>query len=221
VKEMDTKRKTVVFGAPMVLLFMLVTIIALWSWEALGADGGGTTSTGALSWNVEYWHRASDGTVIGHQKQHNAMTGIGMEEAMLRLIKDGELSAGDADIFDQIVLMNADDSADDGLLAANILLDVDGTNNPDEVESNPADGVFTDVGTATDGDGKVTVTFLAQGDPQPATQMHLVKSAPDDTADGGVAAVAAEDIAATIEISVDLSDTDTLQVDWTINLSTE
>jgi hypothetical protein len=51
--------------------------------------------------------------------------------------------------------------------------------------------------------------------------MHLVKSAPDDTADGGVAAVAAEDIAATIEISVDLSDTDTLQVDWTINLSTE
>ena len=218
---MNITGKPVVFGAPIIVVSVLVAVMALWSWGPIGAHGDGVTSTAGLSWNVEYWHRNSDGLVLGHQKQHNAMTGVGIEEAMLRLIKEGELSGGDADTFDQIVLMNTDDSADDGLLAANILLDVDGTNNADGVESNPADGGFTDVGTTTDGDGKVTVTFLAQGDPQPATQMHLVKAAPNDTADGGGTAVAAADVAATIEISVDLADTDTLQVDWTINLSAE
>ena len=85
------------------------------------------------------------------------------------------------------------------------------------VENNPADGAYTDVGDSTDGDGKVTVKLLADGDPDAATQMHLVKAAVDDTTASGAAAIAAADVLATIEISVDLADTDTLTIEWTID----
>ena len=120
--------------------------------------------------------------------------------------------------------MDTDDAAGDGLLAANILLNVDGgTGNhagQDDggVENNPADGAYSNVGDTTDGDGSVTLQFLADGDPAVATQMHLVKAAVDDTAVGGAAAIAADDILATIEITVDLADTDTLTVTWTIDV---
>ena len=120
--------------------------------------------------------------------------------------------------------MDTDDAASDGLLAANILLLVDGGtgNNSGQaaggVKNNPADGAYANVGTTSDGDGSVAVQFLADGDPDAATQMHLVKAAVDDTADSGAAAIAAADILATIEISVDLADTDTLTVTWKITV---
>ena len=69
------------------------------------------------------------------------------------------------------------------------------------------------------GDGTVTLQFLAVGDAAAATQMHLVKAGVDDTTDSGAAAIASDDIAATIEIGVDLDDTDTLTVTWTVDAS--
>ena len=118
--------------------------------------------------------------------------------------------------------MDTDDAASDGLLAANILLNVDGGTGGNAgqaaggVENNPAGGAYSDVGTTSDGDGKVTLKFLADGNADAATQMHLVKAGVDDTTDGAVA-IAAADVLATIEISVDLGDTDTLTIDWTID----
>ena len=223
-----------VFGIAAVIVTTLVAALALWAWGSSGGVGRSTSTIG-LVWNVEYWHRNAEGEVLQHKKASNAIVASGLEHAVERLITAADADAtlaftnpaaaeiGEANAFDQIVLMDTDDDASDGLLAANILLDVDGGtgNNAGQaaggVENNPADGAYADVGTTSDGDGKVTVKFLADGNPEAATQMHLVKAAVDDTTDSGAAAIAAADVLATIEISVDLADTDTLTIEWTID----
>jgi len=224
----------VVFGIAAVIVTTLVAALTLWAWESSGGVGRSTSTIG-LVWNVEYWHRNAEGEVLQHKKASNAIVASGLEHAVERLITAADADAtlaftnpaaaeiGEANAFDQIVLMDTDDAASDGLLAANILLNVDGGtgNNAGQaaggVENNPADGAYADVGTTSDGDGKVTVKFLADGNPDAATQMHLVKAAVDDTTDSGAAAIAAADVLATIEISVDLADTDTLTIEWTID----
>ena len=222
-------------GIPGVILFTVGLALVLWAWGPVGDSP--STSTAGLSWNVEYWHRTAEGRVLEHKKTSNAIVASGLEHAMERLIAGNDSDAtlaftdpgaaeiGEANAFDQIVLMNTDDSdATDGLLAANILLNVDGGtgNNAGHAAGsekyNPADGAYSDVGTTSDGDGKVTLKFLADGNPDAATQMHLVKAAVDDTAAGGAAAIDAADILATLEINVDLADTDTLTIEWTIDL---
>ena len=223
-----------VFGIAAVIVTTLVAALALWAWGSSGGVGRSTSTIG-LVWNVEYWHRNAEGEVLQHKKASNAIVASGLEHAVERLITAADADAtlaftnpaaaeiGEANAFDQIVLMDTDDDASDGLLAANILLDVDGGtgNNAGQaaggVENNPADGAYADVGTTSDGDGKVTVKFLADGNPEAATQMHLVKAAVDDTTASGAAAIAAADVLATIEISVDLADTDTLTIEWTID----
>ena len=224
----------VVFGIAAVIVTTLVAALTLWAWESSGGVGRSTSTIG-LVWNVEYWHRNAEGEVLQHKKASNAIVASGLEHAVERLITAADADAtlaftnpaaaeiGEANAFDQIVLMDTDDDASDGLLAANILLNVDGGtgNNAGQaaggVENNPADGAYADVGTTSDGDGKVTVKFLADGNPDAATQMHLVKAAVDDTTASGAAAIAAVDVLATIEISVDLADTDTLTIEWTID----
>ena len=226
-----------VFGIAAVIAVIVTTLVAalaLWAWGSSGGVGRSTSTIG-LVWNVEYWHRNAEGEVLQHKKASNAIVASGLEHAVERLITAADADAtlaftnpaaaeiGEANAFDQIVLMDTDDAASDGLLAANILLNVDGGTGGNSgqaaggVENNPADGAYTDVGDSTDGDGKVTVKFLADGDPDAATQMHLVKAAVDDTTASGAAAIAAADVLATIEISVDLADTDTLTIEWTID----
>jgi len=230
---MRIARNLVIFGACAIMFTAIVALMALWVWAPVG--GGPRSSTG-LTWNVEYWQQDADGQVLQHRQAHNAIVANGLEQAVERLIAAGDADAalafgnpaaseiGEANAFDQIVLMNADDDASDGLLASNILLLVDGGtgNNAGQAAggavNNPADGTYVNVGDATDGDGSVVLQFLADGDPVPATQMHLVKAAVNDTSAGGAVAIAAEDILATIEIDVDLADTDTLTVTWTIDV---
>ena len=224
--------KLVVFGTSVVMVTAMVALLALWAWAPIG---GGPTSNAGLKWNVEYWHHNADGKVLQHKKASNAIVASGLEHAVERLIAAADADAtlafanpaateiGEGNAFDQIVLMNVDDAASDGLLAASILLLVDGGtgNNAGQAAggdaNNPADGAYTDVGTASDGDGSVTLQFLADGDPAAATQMHLVKAGVDNTGDGA-AAIIADDILATIEISVDLADTDTLTITWTLDV---
>jgi len=216
-----------------VILFTTGVVLALWAWGPVGDRP--STSTAGVSWNVEYWHRTAEGRVLQHKRTSNAIVASGLEHAMERLIAGNDSDAtlaftdpgaaeiGEANTFDQIVLMDTDDAASDNLLAANILLNVDGGTGGNAgqaaggTKNNPADGAYSDVGDTSDGDGKVTLKFLADGNPDAATQMHLVKAAVDDTADGA-AAIDAADILATLEISVDLADTDTLTIEWTIDL---
>ena len=227
-------RKSVVFGTPAVMVSVLVAVLSLWAWGPISV--GGPTSQAGVKWNVEYWHRNAEGELLQHKKDSNAIVASGLEHAMERLITaldadatlaftDPATSAiGEANAFDQIVLMDTDDAASDGLLAANILLLIDGGTGDNAGQAaggaawNPADGAYSNVGTTSDGDGDVTLQFLADGNPDAATQMHLVKAGVDDTGSGGAAAIAAADILATIEISVDLADTDTLTVTWTIDV---
>ena len=183
-------------------------------------------------WNVEYWHRNADGEVLQYKKNSNAIVENWLEHAMERLIAELDADAslaftdpaaaeiGTANAVDQIMLMNTDDTT--GVReGANILLLVDGTNNVDAAHFNPADGAYSNPGAiTTDGDGEVSVTFLAQGNPVVTTQMQLVKAPLDDTTIGSPAVpdVAAVDVLAVIEITVDLADTDTLTVTWTIDV---
>ena len=237
--------KPVMFGVPVVMVTLLLTVLALWAWGPIGGSASGAGSNAGLVWNVEYWHRNAAGEVLQHKKDSNAIVASGLEHAVERLIAASSTvinlaftdpaaaEIGEANAFDQIVLMNADDNLDtsgaggtgasDGIDSTQILLLVDGGggNNSGQtaggVKNNPADGLYADVGTISDGDGKVTLQFLADGNPDAATQMHLVKAAPDDTA-GAAADIVAADILATIEISVDLADTDTLTITWTVDV---
>ena len=232
-KSFNISEKRVMLGIPGVILFTTGVVLALWAWGPVGDSP--STSTAGVSWNVEYWHRTAEGRVLEHKRTSNAIVASGLEHAMERLIAGNDSDAtlaftdpgaaeiGEANTFDQIVLMDTDDAASDGLLAANILLNADGGTGGNAgqaaggTKNNPADGAYSDVGDTSDGDGKVTLKFLADGNPDAATQMHLVKAAVDDTADGA-AAIDAADILATLEISVDLADTDTLTIEWTIDL---
>ncbi len=227
-------RKSAVLGTWAVMATSLVAFVAIWAWVPVV---GGPTSNAGLKWNVEYWHHNADGELLQYGKDSNAIVASGLEHAMERLIAAETTDAaltftnpaaaeiGDANAFDQIVLMDTDDTASDGLLAANILLLVDGGtgNNAGQAAGgnafNPADGAYSNPGAdTTDGAGEVILQFLADGDPAVATQMHLVKAGTDNTGDGAVA-IAAEDILATIEITVDLADTDTLTVTWTVDVN--
>ena len=142
---------------------------------------------------------------------------------MERLIDDTTVAgATAAGSFGQIALLNVVDAdLTDGVVAASILDNVDGQNDGDAtVINNPSDGTYANVGTITDGDGSVAVTFQATGaDPAAALQMVLGKFAENDNAGGAGSILAAEDILAGIAISVDLALTDTLTVTWTINVS--
>ena len=219
---MILRAKPLIFGTP--LMIALGTLALMW---ALFGIGSGADSPLGLTWNVELTQRDAGGNVLYNEKLHNAIQDNGLEDAMLRLLDASAAGdkSGETDAYDQIVLMNTDDTASDGLLAANILLLVDGGtgNNSGQsdngVDNNPADGAFSDGGGDGTGDGTVTLQFLAVGDAAAATQMHLVKAGVDDTTDSGAAAIASDDIAATIEIGVDLDDTDTLTVTWTVDAS--
>jgi hypothetical protein len=189
-------------------------------------------------WNVEYWHHNSDGELLTYGEGHNTVTGIGVEAGMERLIQ-ASLDLGtqtdaaglltEANTWDQIALLNtnaAGDSVTDGILAASILDLVDGgtAQNENQVAggaiTNPADGAFSDTtNSTTDGKAEVTLKFLADGDPGVASQMVLGKFAVRDNQGAAGAALAAEDILAAIDISVNLANTDTLTITWTIDIN--
>ncbi|MCZ6892012.1 MAG: hypothetical protein O7F09_05805 [Chloroflexi bacterium] len=222
-------RKSVVFGTPMVMVTALVAVLALWAWVPIGGSASGASSNAALVWNVEYWHRNADGEVLQHKKDHNAVTVEGDDAAMQALIDNTIVLAAasetsDTDTYDQIVLVvGGPPAATTPLAVGDILLLVDGGElgdntgqDADAQHMNPADGLFA-AGAALDGDGTVTLKFQAVGDPLAATQMRLVKSTPDDSAATPLA-ISLADTLAVINISVDLADTDTLEITWTIDV---
>ena len=123
-----------------------------------------------------------------------------------------------------MILLNATPGVNNSSSAAQTLLLVDGGatgdnqgQNTDGVHMNPADGLYA-AGAADSGDGTVTIQFLAVGDPANATEMRLVRTAPDDSASTAVGTTTAETLAV-IGIGVNLDDTDTLTITWTLNLN--
>ena len=215
--------KPVVFGIPVVMVTALLAVLGLWAWGPIAA--GGPTSNAGLTWNVEYWHRNADGEVLQHKNDSNTVTGVGVESALDRLINagtDGD-RAGEADTFDQIVLLDVAYTVNEvsAVPTTSMLQNVDG--GAAASNQNPADGAFTDVAASvTDGQGEVGVTFTATaGNPPTAVQMLLGKFAEQTQADNTdpTLTIAAVDILASIVISVDLAPTDTLTITWTIDVN--
>ena len=226
--------KPIMIGVPAVMFTVLVAVLALWAWGPIGASGGGPSSNATLVWNVEYWHRNGDGVLLDHQIKHNVLVEDGLQAAMARMIDDSVSITAEDDTFDQIVLLDTivpvgdiEGGGPSAVLAAQVLEDVGGNAGSSAAPAggflNPADGEFTD-DPGEDGKGKVTVTFLGEDNgsdstgPVAARQMLLVKAAERDTATLGTADIAEADIMATIEITVDLAETDTLQIAWTIDV---
>lgn len=218
-----------------VVALAAVSGVAAWAMGFSVTDAlvGGPTSNATMVWNVEYWHRNAEGEVLQYKKDHNTITVEGIDAANLLLIDEGAaLTAGspttDSDTYDQILLMDvnlATRAITAAPVSADILLLVDGGelgNNSgqdaDGQHMNPADGLDAS-GSAGSGDGTVTLQFTAVGNPDPALQMRLVKAVPDDTASTCCAAITLADTLAVIPISVDLADTDTLTITWTLNLN--
>lgn len=224
--------KPVLLGVPMLMVAANIAVLALWALGYIGGGGvGSSTSSAGLVWNVEYWHRNAAGEVLQHKKDHNDITVEGLDAANLLLIDESAtLSAGnpttDTDTYDQIVLLNKNLGALSITTAAgtaDILTLVDGGStgnntgqNNDGIHFNPADGLDSATGGGS-GDGTVTLQFQAVGDPAAALQMRLVKSTPDDSVTP--LAISLADTLAVIGINVDLADTDTLTITWTVDIS--
>ena len=219
--------KPVLLTVPVLMFITLVAVLALWATGTISGSGiGGNSSTAQLMWNVEYWHRNAEGEVLQHKKDHNLVTPLGLDAANVRLIGPQVLvnlgEGSDIDTYDQIVLANVNLADGTPLAAGNILLLVDGGtgDNSGQVVGapnfNPADGAYA-VGAT--GVGTVTNQFLAQtGISGTALEMRLIKTLPDNTADGAVG-VALADTLAIISINVTLADTDTLTITWTLTFT--
>ena len=230
--------KPALLTVPVVMFITLIAVLALWATGNIGGSGvGGASTTASAVWNVEYWHKNAAGEVLQYQKVHNTVTTNGLDAAVERLIdaeSGGELvaivagSAAEDFAFDNVVLLlnQTEDPDTQTVLGTSVLQDVDGANTGgDADEWNPADGVYQIGGRgANDGDGVVTVTFLAgSGNPGPALRMLLTTAALNDTNDVPSATTADDiligEILAFININVDLADTDTLTITWTVDIS--
>lgn len=218
---MNITSKPVLLSVPVVIVTALVVVLALWAMGMTGSGGavlGGASSNAGLVWNVEYWHRNADGDLLFYKKDKNALTAVGKEIAMERLIKVG---AGDitsttaqlqeADAFDNIVLLNAVFGSFP-ITSGKILAAVDGSNGSGDC--NPCDGDFTDGGGNGTGDGTVDVIFTASGAATTA-EMHLVKAANQEASKSNIVAA---DVLATLPVVVTLANNDTLQIKWTIDV---
>ena len=222
---MNIMSKPVLIGIPMLMVATVVAVMALWALGLIGVSGVGTNSVASLGWNVEYWHRNADGELLEYKKSHNALTALGLEHAMERLIiaSSGQTTLtfanpaaaqiGEANAFDNIVILKTDDTSGD-IDAGNIALLIDGGGTGD---CNPCDGTYAD-GGGDGGDGKVTVVFTATGTVT-TNEMQLVKTADEDTADGGAVTISANDVLAVLNLQVTLANTDTLTITWTIDVN--
>ncbi|MCH8988689.1 MAG: hypothetical protein IIA92_07765 [Chloroflexi bacterium] len=222
---MNITSKPVLLGVPMLMVAAMVAVMALWVTGIIGGGGGvfgGPSSTGTLVWNVEYWHRDSDGNLLQYGKDHNAITVEGLDAAVDHLLSQTVQDAlGADDAFDKIILLTANasvDPASDGFTAANIALDIDGTNVAGGADLNPADGVLSGTG-GLDGVGIITVTFVSDVDSNAIAQMGLINQAAIDTASTTEADIIAADILASLDITVTLNTNDTLQITWTIDFN--
>ena len=184
---------------------------------------------------MEYWHHNAEGDLLLYRKDHNTITGVGLEAAMQLVINasldigtqtDGDGLLTEVNTWDQIALLDTADGVTDGVTAANILLKVDGgpaqnlAQGAGAAKYNPADGAYTDTtGSGTDGKGEVTLKFLADGNPDAAVQMVLGRFPIENNSDDNDASnnLASTDILASITINVDLADTDTLTITWTLD----
>jgi len=189
-------------------------LVATWAF----LPGNRDAATERIGYNgiVEYAIRDASGRVKEHRVLHNAVLGEALETAMKRLIDPSTGVTADTDTFRRIGALNTNtDDPVDGVLAASVTTLLDGDTGA-AGDQNPANAAFADVGTTTDGQGRVQLTFTATGNAS-IRRIVLTKAPVDNTADGA-AAITSANILAHQAVTIDLANGDTVQFTWTINL---
>jgi len=204
-------------AVPAVLLAAVAAGLTTWAYRPAGSGE-------ALRYHgsIEYTITGADGRLKLHKTIPNTINADpNLETVMERLIKTGTVVASDAALFTRIVAFTATTSTDDpagGFDLSSVTLSLEGDTGVTGAQ-NPAQGTYTNVGTALDGDGKITVTFTASADGTVVRQLALVKTAADDTASGGAVAIPDADVLAYKAVNITLDNGDTLQIEWTTNIS--
>lgn len=196
----------------------IITAALLGGWF-VGRGTPPLAESARISGIVEYTVRDAQGNVKAHSVWHNTVLASALETTMRRLIDNTVGVTADTDTFRRIAALNnneADDAIVGGILSTSVtlLLDGDGVAGGNQ---NPAAGTYADVGTTTDGQGRVQLTFTAAG-AATIERLLLTKAGVDDTAVGGAVAIAEADIVAWQDVSIVLANADTLQITWTVNL---
>ncbi len=197
---MATMARPIKIGLPLALIVALVAALVLFAFGSAGG-GSGFTDGSRISGTIEYTVRDAFGAIKAHKIIHNTTTTL-----YLNAIRDVLGAAGgpaaittDADLYDNIQVLTADDAnrevtPADGDLSINL-------------DANPKDGTNTSPGA---GQYETVVTFTASA-ASTIEELQLTK--------GSATSGTAETIGAFQNVSITLANLDTLQVTWTITVS--
>jgi hypothetical protein len=130
----------------------MAAFLALWAWG--GGGGAGVSDSGRISGVISWTQWDANGNVIGRQIIHNTTTTLLKDHLRTLLGTAGGPAGitGDADLYDNIQLLTADD-ADRETTPANGDLSAN-------LDANPADGTNAD---GASGVYTTVVTFTASG----------------------------------------------------------
>lgn len=196
---MGTAMRSRTIGASALLAMSaaaFMTFFAVFVWG--GGSEAGLTDGGRISGVVEWTHRDASGAVLGHALFDNTTLDLIKNDARGRLGVSSTLV--DADLYDEIALCsnNATGTACTLSTVGNI------------TEANPQEGAGS---AGSTGVFSVALTFTATG-AVVIEELQLVKG---NNADGDVPTTS--EIGAFQDVSVNLANTDTLTVTWTVTIS--
>ena len=197
-------------GVPTLIILGLVAVIAFMAWGTGGAAGG-LGATSMIRGTVEYTVFDSNGKVKDHGINHNAVTANFLTSARAVLGRDFDANgASDTALYDAIELCQADSNGTTSQIDETACTTLSVAANIDE--SNPQNGTAADSGS----DGfSVTLTFTASN-AVVIEGFHLCgkQSQSDNTP------CTASDIGAFQNTgTINLANTDTIQVVWTITFA--
>ena len=191
--------RPLIVGVPTLLLVALVASWALWAWGGVG--GAGASDSGRVSGVIAWTQRDASGDVLAHQTIRNTTTSL-LKDHIRTLLGTAGGPAGvatDADLYDNIQLLTADD-VDREVTPANGDLSVN-------LNANPADGTNVDGAT---GVYTTVVTFTASAT-STVQELQLTK--------GAAVSGTAETIGAFQDVAINLANLDTLEVTWTVTIN--
>ncbi len=178
-------------------------------WQRQSEDTSARTGVKGI---VEYTVRDESGQIYDHGIIHNTVNAEGIDD-LFNLITGNSGSGA----YDGIAAIHdAAEDPSDGTDIGDITLLLDGDTGTSG-NQNPADGtILTDFGTEN-GNGTVSVTFVAQGAAD-IRQLVLTRAVEDDTV-GGAIAIADNEIFAYVNVpDISLAASDTVTYTWTVDV---
>jgi hypothetical protein len=196
--------KPVIFGVPALLLAAaLIAALALWAWN--GSGGRGTEGTRVVA-NVEYTVRDAAGNVKDHGFFHNAATRHLLGDARTRL--STAVAADALNTYDDVALCTTNVSGAtpaEGFLGVACVALSANVANPD------LNNGVTDGGTSTP-TYAITANYTATA-ASVIREIQLVKGAVASTIP------VLTTVGAARAVTIDLANTDTLAITWTISFA--